>query len=421
MKAESEQRQIISRILAGNGPEPGTLNKDDFDGEAKTAVLNHQLRYTPGQIQKLLSIEYVSYVLGPDPEQSPDDATALELAKRWQLIPASELMQPSKAPVYLLDRMIRKPSLICFYGPPGNLKTMLAYDLAVCVAGGIPWLPHLESEPGTGGAYSVNSGAVLILDLDNGRNRLQERIGALARGRGLTGTIPLHAISLPNPPLDLSKRIDTDTLIEQTLALNVGLLIIDNLGTASGGVDENSGEMIKVMANLRYVAEATGAAVIIIHHTRKGLNNGGREGDRLRGHSSIEAALDLALLIEREDDDITVKSTKTRDNPVMPFIARWSFEGNAWGALEWARLWHIEDVQTKQAEYKRLALAVPEILQALDHEPKQAELAGLLQDQEGVSRPTAWKAINEAVQSGSVTELKKGDWIRAPKTYRIAK
>lgn len=358
--------------------------------------------------------------------QAPNDTGAIteaELARRWQVIPASELMQPPKPPTFLLGRMIRKPSLISFYGPPGALKTMLAYDLAVCVAAGIPWLPHLPSEPGNGGTYIVNGCPVLIMDMDNGKDRLQERIGALARGRGLSDIGPIQAVSLPNPPLNMNKRHDADILIEQALALKAGLIVIDNLGTASGGVDENSAEMIQVMSNLRYVAETTGAVVIIIHHSRKAGANSSREGDRLRGHSSIEASLDLVLLIERieEDDDITVKSTKTRDNPVRPFVARFSFEDDEAGTLVWARLWHVEDVQPKRTEYKRVALVVPEILQALDHEPKQAELAGLLQEQEGISRPTAWKAIHEAVQSGAITEVKTGEWKTAPRIYRNAK
>jgi hypothetical protein len=126
------------------------------------------------------------------------------------------------------------------------------------------------------------------------------------------------------------------------------------------------------------------------------------------------------LLIEREGDDITVKSTKTRDNPIKPFTARWSYEANELGALEWARLWHVADLQPDMPEYKRLALKVPEILAALDHEPKQAELAGML-EQEGVTRPTALKAISAAVLSGAVTETKTGTGLKAPKIYRPAK
>jgi hypothetical protein len=87
--------------------------------------------------------------------------------------------------------------------------------------------------------------------------------------------------------------------------------------------------MIQVMANLRRLAELTGCAVIVIHHQRKmAVGKRGREGDRLRGHSSIEAALDLGLLVEREEqnDRISIKSTKTRGVDVLPFSAQFAYE-----------------------------------------------------------------------------------------------
>ena len=55
--------------------------------------------------------------------------------------------------------------------------------------------------------------------------------------------------------------------------------IIDNLGTVSGGRDENSSEMVDVMANLRWAAQESGATIWIIHHARKGTGTtNGREG-----------------------------------------------------------------------------------------------------------------------------------------------
>ena len=64
------------------------------------------------------------------------------------------------------------------------------------------------------------------------------------------------------------------------------------------------------MAHLRQLSERVDGVVIPIHHQRKDHGNGGRAGDRLRGHSSIEAAVDLALLVEREEvsSEITIKS-----------------------------------------------------------------------------------------------------------------
>ncbi len=101
----------------------------------------------------------------------------------------------------------------------------------------------------------------------------------------------------------------------------IGFIVIDTLKAVSGSADENSGDMAHVMFSFRQVAEVTGAAIVLLHHQSKTGGKYGRAGDRLRGHSSIEAALDLALLIERENnaDSLTVKATKSRGKDVYPF------------------------------------------------------------------------------------------------------
>ncbi len=113
-------------------------------------------------------------------------------------------------------------------------------------------------------------------------------------------TTPLYYVSMPVPWLDASDPLQVDLLVARLDKLAARLLVVDNLGTVLGEADENSAEMARVMSNFRRLAEHTGAAVVILHHQRKGNGFKGRAGDTLRGHSSIEAALDLALLIQRE-------------------------------------------------------------------------------------------------------------------------
>lgn len=119
-------------------------------------------------------------------------------------------------------------------------------------------------------------------------------------------------------------------MITRAKEKQTGLIVIDNLGLISGGADENSASMISIMSQLRQLAEGTGAAVVVIHHQRKGNGFKGRAGDTLRGHSSIEAAIDLGLLVEREEgsDTITMKSTKTRGQDVYPFSGAFTYETN---------------------------------------------------------------------------------------------
>ena len=92
---------------------------------------------------------------------------------------------------------------------------------------------------------------------------------------------------------------------------------------------------------------------MLIHHQRKGNGAGGRAGDTLRGHSSIEASLDLALLIERENlsDTISIKSTKARGVDILPFSAVFTYENDQAGELHTAKFFGIaaEDMASNHA------------------------------------------------------------------------
>jgi len=96
------------------------------------------------------------------------------------------------------------------------------------------------------------------------------------------------------------------------------------------------------VSGLREIAEITGAAVVVIHHATKAEKE--RLGNTLRGHSSIEGAVDLALLIREEGQEIiTVQSTKSRDLPVEPFKALWSYDEDS-GELLSARFFGLGKV-----------------------------------------------------------------------------
>jgi len=418
---EAEQCQALALLLAPETwpPDTSALEPELYSGTFQE--LAEMLKAGAAKqdiIDRAKRRGILEKIFAANPELSPEQAQAAKLASRWQLITAAELMQPAKPPTWLVDHMIRKPALVSIYGAPGSLKTMLAYDLAVAVASGTTWLPHLASEPGTGGGYAVNQAPGLIVDLDNGPEGLQERMGALARGRGLELPPELTAISLPHPSLNMARQDDMELLIEQAKVLRAGFILIDNLGTASGGADENSSQMVPIMDNLRYLTQTTGAVVLVIHHARKAPSNG-QDLDTMRGYTGIPAAFNLTIQVARDDTDITIKSTKTRENEFSPFIIRWTYEDTPEGALEWARFWHVQDIRPKRALYQQTAAAIPDILKGLSHKPNQAELARLLQEREGISRPTALEAISRAVKSGAVNEAKAGDYRTAERRYSV--
>lgn len=247
-------------------------------------------------------------------------------AQDWEIFTLADAYRPRPPLAWVVNGLFSLPSLNIVYGPPGCMKSLLLADLVTCVSAGLPWL---ESLPGQSAKpFQTISAPVLWVDFDNGRRRTHERFEALARARDLPTDTPLRYTSMPAPWLDASDPLAVDRLINRINRFGAKLAVLDNLGTISGGVDENSPAIIPVMSNLRQLAERTGAAIVVIHHQRKGNGLKGRAGDTLRGHSSIEAALDLALLVERKEDNdrVSVKSTKTRDIDVLPFSAEWTRE-----------------------------------------------------------------------------------------------
>ena len=416
MDLQSDNVRALVKALSGDAAALADVDPDRIESDywAGVARMMHK-GFSPEAIREIYPDLPVRMAqIRPDGEA--DLATAA-LAERWTLYGPEYLLQPPEPPKYLVHGMIRQGALVCVYGAPGGLKSLFMQDLAVCVAAGIPWLEPLPGGRGEGGAYPVKQAPVLWMDQDNGRNRLRERFGALLRARNLSD-VPLQAVSLPVPPFDASKQEDAELLTAQIGALEAGLCVIDNLGTVSGGRDENSSDMVGVMANLRWAAEETGAAIIVIHHPRKGGagNGGGREGDRLRGHSSIEASLDLALSTERDGDDLTAQSTKTRDDPVKPFTVRWTFERTPHGALDRARFWHVRTEKPRVPEYVQIGTVLPDMINGQGFDSENALRKAIMAEFD-VTKVTADRAIKHAVSEGTIKAEPTGDYPTAPKRY----
>lgn len=422
---QTERLQTLAAYMAipdpGDPPrDPATLGDPNSWPKPWAAMVRAlQAGTEPDDALAMLSHAQRAELWGIDPNGDPKDAIRAQLTKRWRLLNAADLMQPPAPPVYLIDGMVRMPSLVTIYGAPGSLKSMILMDLAVCVAAGIPWLDPLPNR-GTGGAYGIKQGPVLWLDCDNGQNRLQERFGALCRAHKVGKQAPLHAIPIPTPLFNAGDPLDPYLLTAQIDDLGARLCVIDNLGNISGGADENASEMVYIMAGLRGIAEQTGAAIFLIHHARKGGSNGGREGDRLRGHSSIEASLDLALLIERESDTVTLQSTKTRDDPVRPFEAMWTYEQSASRALLEGRFWHLRETTAKQPEYVTIAEGLSELIEETGGQPTQNVLREAIQQTFDCGDNTARRAISYAENHLLIVGEKQGAHRTAPKLYRAA-
>jgi len=167
---------------------------------------------------------------------------------------------------------------------------------------------------------------VLIVDEESGDTRLANRIKDVMRGElgeMADASVPIKSVSLAQFNL-LKNSDDADLLTRLVLELDAKLVIIDALADVMLGGDENAVKDTQpVFANLRFIAELTGAAFIVIHHANK---LGG-----YRGSTAIAGAIDTLLSVESKQDDglITFKTEKMRDGEPLSFAceAKWTDEG----------------------------------------------------------------------------------------------
>jgi len=253
---------------------------------------------------------------------------------KWELFSMEDAYKERPPRRYLIDGLLPYPSLSIVFGGPGSLKSMLLADMCMCVALGKPWLEGLPGDKNKGITLRTNTASILWIDFDNGKDRSHERFEAVGKAHDVpAGYGNVRYVSMPTPWLDASNRELIIQLAELIKELGSKLVVIDNLGLITGDVEENSGKMAQVMGHLRWLCEECECAVIVVHHQRKSSgaanDKGVRRGETLRGHSSIEASLDLALLVERKEgsDSVAVIPTKVRGYKEYDAIgARFTYE-----------------------------------------------------------------------------------------------
>jgi hypothetical protein len=172
-------------------------------------------------------------------------------------------------------------------------KSNVAIGLAASIAEGLPWF----------GKKTTKTNVVYIA---------LEGQGGI--GKRTVGWSQYHGRPYPQ---NVTFMIDSFGITsDDTVALGnlikrcagAGVIIIDTLNKAAPGIDENSSaDMGRVIAGAYKLHTITNSLVILIHHLGKDASRGPR------GHSSLEAALDAIVLVERDGSNRRWSLDKAKD------------------------------------------------------------------------------------------------------------
>ncbi|MEJ1165560.1 AAA family ATPase [Variovorax sp. CCNWLW186] len=194
-----------------------------------------------------------------------------------------------------IEGVLPAQGIACAFGPAGVGKSVLMASMIHSLGTGQPWFGR-EVTPCV--VWSV------VLEGHAGqRNRM------LAIEKHVGQRLPKTTKFVFND-LRLTQPEDVAELADR-IRKNGGadVIFIDTLACAMAGGDENSSrDMGLAIAGAKELQRATEGLVVLVHHTGKDASRG------LRGHSSLNAALDACIEVKRHEDYRSWKLVKSRDS-----------------------------------------------------------------------------------------------------------
>jgi hypothetical protein len=202
----------------------------------------------------------------------------------------------------LIKGLIGEKSFAVIAGPTGSAKTFLALKASIDVACGWDFFNR-----------KVTLLGVLYIGAE-GQAGLLKRIQAVKQRFSIGDTAEVPFALYP-APIDLvtdangAKQIIAYVeALNEILPVKIGIVVIDTLARCFGSRDENSTQdMNTFVSRCDTIRNATGVAVVVVHHFGKDESKG------MRGSIALKAAADTVIEVTGTDGTRTVKVEKQKD------------------------------------------------------------------------------------------------------------
>jgi hypothetical protein len=198
-------------------------------------------------------------------------------------------------PAWIIKGVLPKADLAVLFGESGSGKSFAALDMAVDIALGQPWRGH-----------TTRRGRVVYVAAE-GAGGFRNRLKAIVQQRGLEiNQLPIGVIADAPNLMERADALDVAKAIHA--AGGADLVIVDTFAQVMPGANENAGEDVgKALAHCKGIHRATGALVMLVHHSGKDSSKGAR------GWSGLRAAADVELEVVRVDNARSLTVTKLKD------------------------------------------------------------------------------------------------------------
>lgn len=168
--------------------------------------------------------------------------------------------------------------------------------------------------------FSISPAKVLYLDLEMGESALKERFQKMCK-KDAPNCENLFVKYLPS--IDLLVEANKQLLEGWLAELKVDGLIIDPLGNAWIGNENEQEQVSRLTAYLNNLIDKFGVSLLVVHHWRKNTKEFKSGGQMAAGSYKWEAWLDCHITLEGAPQSITISCQKNRNRPrFSPFLAK---------------------------------------------------------------------------------------------------
>lgn len=321
----------MRRTIAGKANLPGTLAglsshwrtvvdvaSDSIPERREGAVLDF-LRNSRGHKPEVATVMLAA--LGATAELDLDDEIDLDAPREPEpLVPITPRALFTAAPRLrepIIDGLLRRSEIMNLIAASKIGKSWLSLSLALCVATGLAWL----------GRFSVRHGRVLLIDNELHPETLASRLQRVA---GLMN-VSIDDYDAQIEILSLRGRLCGLAGLEalfRSVAGRFDLVVLDaGYRFTDVGDDENSNAGVTERYNtLDQFAASSGAAIVYVHHTPKGSQEGKVVTDVGAGAGAQSRAADTHLVLlpdsALEPGQLLVDAAIRSFPPIEPFVIR---------------------------------------------------------------------------------------------------
>jgi len=247
-------------------------------------------------------------------------APAPPAAELAALIPIESAfpVDPSAIPTrdWVIPGVLLRRYLSVLVAPPGSGKSLLTLQLSLAVCLGMNW-----------GGWQVRKPAkTLVINAEDDLDEMRRRLWGAAKAMQVDQSQLAGKLFLAQQPESIviartdakSKTVIRTPLLEQLVRTmienDIGMVVVDPFAETFEG-DENSNSEVKWAGILwREVARRTGAAVFLVHHTRKYAGAMAGDADASRGGGAlIGTARIVSTLFSMTEEEAGLMNVQPED------------------------------------------------------------------------------------------------------------